>query len=94
MPFGCQLKLPTYNGVDVEAKLLSWELDSPAMVKSGDVIAYIEVNGEHHALCVTFPCYVTKYSRLGAEFKTGDLIATCGADGESIPYGRDYLVIR
>ena len=64
------------------------------MVKEGDVIARIEIAGESHSVCVAFPCYLTRYSRLGSTFKTGDLIATCGADGESIPYGRDYLVIR
>ena len=64
------------------------------MVNAGDVIARIEIAGEPHSVCVAFPCYLTKYSRLGSTFKTGDLIATCGADDENIPDDRDYVVVR
>jgi len=65
------------------------------MLAKGDVIAVIAIADAPHALCVNFPCgFLSKVARAGDELKTGDLIAGCGADGESIPYGHDYLFIR
>jgi len=95
MPFSCQLKLPLFNGSLVEATFLSWKEENFGMLEKGDTIAKIIISNEPHDLCVNFPCgFISKKVPQGATVKTGDLIAGCGADGESILYGQDYLFIR
>ena len=95
MPFSCQLKFPPFNGAPIEAAFVSWKAENFGMLEKGDAIAEIIVSNATHELCVNFPCgFISKKVVQGTIVATGDLIAGCGADGESIPYGQDYLFIR
>lgn len=94
MPFSCQLKLPSYKGFPIEAKLVSWKQEC-GMIEKGDTLANITIGGIPHVLCISFPCYFSsRVANAGDVIKTGDIVPACGADGENIPGGRDYLFIR
>jgi pyruvate/2-oxoglutarate dehydrogenase complex dihydrolipoamide acyltransferase (E2) component len=95
MPFSCKLTVPSYNDSPIDGRLDSWLKKPTVMLQRGDAIAEITIDSIRYFLCVDFPCALGGLQvQAGDPIKTGDLVATCGADGESIPYGRDYCVVR
>jgi pyruvate/2-oxoglutarate dehydrogenase complex dihydrolipoamide acyltransferase (E2) component len=95
MPFSHQLRFPSLNGASVTARLDRWRQQPFAFLNRGDPIADISIEGKAHTLCVDFPCgFSAAIAQPGNVVHTGDIIATCAAEGEDLPYRRESVVIR
>jgi len=95
MPFSHQLRFPSLNGVSVTARLDSWRQQPFTFLKRGDPIADISIEGKAHLLCVDFRCaFSAAIAQSGNVVHTGDIIATCAAEGEDLPYRRESVIIQ
>ena len=94
MPFyGC-IGIPAPDGPDkaVAGSIRKWSVMEGEFVSPNQTIGTVEVGDKIYRLVVCFPALIRRLCAVeGSAINADDLILEWAADGESIPYGRNYF---
>lgn len=75
-----------------EGVLTRWLVQERNILKSGDVVAEVDICGKPHKLIICFPaCIEERLVKEKEQVSKNQNILKWIADGESIPYGKPYF---
>lgn len=97
MPFyGCiGIPAPEGSNKTVAGSIRKWSVIEGEFVSPNKTIGTVEVGGKIYGLVVCFPALIRRlYAVEGSAINADDLILEWAADGESIPYGRNYFSLE
>jgi hypothetical protein len=96
MPFYGYAKIPEPKGTpSITGGLISWLIPEGTFVKENTTIATVASDERRFNLVILFPARLEKFLIRDKEYiELSKNVLEWIADGESIPYGRDYFLLE